>query len=978
MSFFLALFNRYRVGVALFTISLLSVLLFSDLIAYAQSVDRLNIQEFQTFTVSKNILLPSVTDKVKKTVLENGLTVLTKEVHTAPVVTVQVWYKVGSRNEEPGVNGITHQLEHMMFKGTKDRPIQFGKLFSALGSDSNAFTSYDQTAYYSTAERDKLESLLILEADRMQNALMSEESLVSEKKVVISELQGYENEPEYRLDRSVMQKVFPNHPYGLPIGGTEADVEKFTIEQIRDYYRRYYTPDNAVLVIAGDFDTPKTLDSVKEIYGKILRLDSVSKESISKKPTFLTTSELKVGDQEVSNSQTKQLQTNSQSNLVSSNDGSVLQKVVLREPGAAALLQVVYPLVDIKHPDAPVLDVLDYVLTEGRNSRLEQALVETGIVTDVESSTTSLIDTGWYELLVTADPDRDLSKIDSLLTDTIAKLADRRVTAEELNRAKAQLEAAVILDNRDITSQAMQLANDELITSNYNYMDSYLEAIRRVNVADIQRVARKYFQPALRTVGFFEPTQPQVQTISQGKHNTPKSTKLTEQFAHQKAIGVVDVANKYLPSLNSANIPLASQLPEEFELANGLKVLLLPDNSTPTITLEGYIKAGSEFDPENMAGLASLVAENLVNGTKSKDALSIAKTLDDKGVSLDFQGFREGVEIEGSSLADDLTVLLQTLGDVLKNPSFPQKELQLSRKQVLIGLKQELDDPSEIAKRTFIQAIYPKQHPLHAFPTAESLQQIRRKDVIEFKQKYYRPDTTVLVLVGNFVPEQMRSLIATEFGDWKANGKAPSVEYPDVLGPQEIINLNPVLAGKTQSITYMGNTTIKRQDPRYYAAVVLNQILGGDTLSSRLGTEIRDRLGLTYGIYSSFLARKNFGTFLIEMQTNPENAQRAIVSSRQVLEEIHRQGVTIKELETAKRTLISNYNVSLANPEELAYRILKHEIYGLDKEELPAYIEKINAVNLLQVNQVGQNLLHPNKIVVVTAGPAILADQGLK
>ena len=956
----LALFNRYRFKFVLFAISLLSVFFFSDLVTYAQSFAQLNTsvsngsessilqintQERQSTTVSKNTLA-SVTDKVNKTILNNGLIVLTKEVHTAPVVTVQVWYKVGSRDEKPGVSGITHQLEHMMFKGTNDRPIQFGKLFSALGSDSNAFTSYDQTAYYNTAERDKLETLLILEADRMQNALMSEESLASEKKVVISELQGYENDPEYRLERSVMEKVFPNHPYGLPVGGTEADVEKFTIEQIRDYYRRYYSPDNAVLVIAGDFDTPKTLARVKEIYGTIPQ----GKESEGQQGTYIRDSTSKVTP-------------------IISNQ-SVLKKVVLREPGATGLLKVVYPLVDINHPDVPALDVLDYILTEGRNSRLEKVLVETGIATDIESSAANLIDTGWYELLVTADPKQDLSKIDLLLTKTIAKLAKGGATPQEVSRAKAQLEAAVILDNRDITSQAMQLANDEIVKNDYNYIDSYLEAIRRVSPADVQRVARKYLLSEHRTVGFFQPTQTQVDIPRTTKGNTHKSTKLTEQFSLQKAVAFADFA-KYLPSLNRVNIPLASQLPQEFKLNNGLKVLLLPDNSTPTISLEGYIKAGSEFDPENMAGLASLVAENLVNGTKTKDALTIAKILDDHGASLDFQAFREGVHVQGNSLADDLTVLLKTLGDVLKNPSFPQKELELSRKQALLGLRQELDEPTEVARRTFIQAIYPEKHPLHSFPTAKSLQQMRRKNVIEFKQKHYRPDATTLVVVGKFAPEKIKSVIAGEFGDWEANGEAPSVEYPYVLAPKEVVNLNPVIPGKTQSITYMGSTTIKRQDPRYYAAVVLNQILGGDTLSSRLGTEIRDRLGLTYGIYSSFIARKNFGTFLIEMQTNPENAKHAIASSRQVLEEIHQQGVTTKELETAKRTLISNYNVSLANPEDLAYRILKHDIYGLDKEELRNYIEKINAVNLLQVNQAARNLLQPDKIVVVTAGSEV-------
>jgi zinc protease len=171
----------------------------------------------------------SITDGVEKKVLDNGLTVLTKEVHTAPVVSVQVWYKVGSRNEPMGQNGISHQLEHLMFKGTTARPIQFGRLFSALGSQSNAFTSYDETAYFGTVERDKLNALLVLEADRMENSTIEDAQLTSEKRVVISELQGYENSPNYRLDRAVMRAAFPDRPYGLPVGGTKADVQSFSL-----------------------------------------------------------------------------------------------------------------------------------------------------------------------------------------------------------------------------------------------------------------------------------------------------------------------------------------------------------------------------------------------------------------------------------------------------------------------------------------------------------------------------------------------------------------------------------------------------------------------------------------------------------------------------------------------------------------------------------------------------------------------------
>jgi zinc protease len=408
----------------------------------------------------------ALTEDVRKTVLDNGLIVLTKEVHTAPVVTVQVWYKVGSRNEAPGVNGIAHQLEHMLFKGTSDRPIQFGRLFSALGSESNAFTSYDNTVYFGTLEREKLKALLTLEADRMQNSSIEPQQLTNEKRVVVSELQGYENSPSYRLNRAVMRAAFPNQAYGLPVGGTKADVEKFTLEQVQYYYRKYYSPNNATLVIVGDFQTAATLNAVKETFGKV------------------PITELKVEGSE-NNIQPSNLQP------------ATLQEqrtpIILREEGSAAMLEEVYPLPAVNHPDVPALDLMDYILTGGRNSRLYQALVESGLASDMSGYAANLIESGWYELFATAAPGQELQKIEQVLASEITQLSDQGVTEEELNRAKTQLSASVILENRDITSQAMQLGYDQSTGGDYRYTDRYLAAVQKVTTADVQRVAQTYF-----------------------------------------------------------------------------------------------------------------------------------------------------------------------------------------------------------------------------------------------------------------------------------------------------------------------------------------------------------------------------------------------------------------------------------------------------------------------------------------------------
>lgn len=878
----------------------------------------------------------SFTQGVQKRVLDNGLTVLTKEVHTAPVVTVQVWYRVGSRDEVPGQNGISHQLEHLMFKGTSDRPVQFGRLFSALGSQFNAFTSYDETAYFGTVERDKLEALLILEADRMERALVGPEQLKSERKVVISELQGYENSPGYRLDRAVKRAAFPNRAYGLPVGGTKSDVEKFTIEQVRDYYKTYYSPSNATLVVAGDFDTELVNKVIEENFGKLSRR--------GKTPTTQTPQAVPA---------------------VSTTP------IVLKQPGSAALLQMVYPLPDILHPDVPAIDVMDAILTGGRSSRLYQAVVESGLASSVGGGAAELIEPGWYEISATAAPGQEVTKVAQVIQESLAQIQQQPVSQEELARAKTQLEASFVLGNQDITSQASQLAYNQTVAGDYRFIEKYLAAIAQVTPEDIQRVAKTYLDPAKKTIGFFDPTQ------ADGKPGTSSipSGRTIENFNPGKPVDPAELA-KYLPQATAATDDSQQPIPQQFTLKNGLRVLLLRDESVPTINLSGQIDAGSEFDGNQKAGLASLTAANLMNGTKTEDALTLAKKLENRGAVLQFGANREGVSIEGAGLSENLPILIQTLADVVQNATFPTDQLELSRQRALTSLKLQMDDPSGLGRRLFQQAIYPENHPFHSFPTVESLQSITREDLVQFYQEHYRSDTTTISLVGDFQPAQVKALLNQAFAKWQPIGKPPTLNFPSVPLPSTLTRLNQVIPGKVEAITYFGYSGISRKDPRYYAALVLNQILGGDTLSSRLGTEVRDRLGLTYGIYSGFAAGINPGPFLIQMQTSPGDAQKAIASTLALLKQFREQGVTEAELNTAKRSITNSYPVDLASPSEVASIVLSNSVYGLSPDEIHQFPQRIESVTMTQVQQAIAELIKPDNLVIVTAGPAETASKG--
>ncbi len=877
----------------------------------------------------------SLTTNVIKTELDNGLVVLLKEIPTAPVVSLQVWYRVGSAQEAPGQNGIAHQLEHLMFKGTQSRPIQFGQLFSAIGSQTNAFTSYDMTAYFHTVRASQLEPLLILEADRMVNTDISPDQLSSEKRVVISELQGYENSPEYRLSRTLMNTLYPEHAYGLPVGGTVADVESFSLEAVQNYYRQFYRPDNAVIVITGDMEAGATLQLVKDIFGDIPKPSSPL--PIHKPAT--------------------------------PHPGPIPEKpIILSEPGSAPLLQILYPLPAWDHPDFAAIEVLDAILTAGRSSRLYQALVETGLASSVSAYAAGLQAGGWYEVDAVATLETSLEEILEVLQAEIAQIQTELVTPEELDQAKTQLQAHFILRNRDIDSQAGQLAYDQVVTGDYHFSEKLLTRITQVTAVDIQRVAQTYLVSEKAVQGQFIPSELTATPPQASGMQT------SEDFSPGIPVDPAEVA-QFLPPVTHEPPHSHQALPEKFTLSNGLRVLLLRDTSTPTVTLSGHTQAGTAYDLQTKPGVASLTADNVGNGTKTKTALELAQTLESHGAGLELAAFREGVDLDGYALSPDLNLLLETLADILQNATFPDAEFSRSRQRALTDLQMDLDDPNRVARRVFQQTIYPSDHPLHSFPTLESLQAISREDLIRFYQQQYTPENTILTLVGNFEIDAVLAELEDLFGAWENNSESLNLAASEVELPAHNSFNNPVLPGKTQAITYLGHQGIERRDSRFYAALLLNHILGGDTLASRLGVEIRDRLGLTYGIYSYFAAGQHPGPFVIQMQTAAEDTPQAITATLSLLKQLKESGITEAELAAAKRTLMNSHPVDLANLDQLARSILAQEVIGLPTTEIRDFPNHLAAVMLDDLQQVIQDLIHPEQMVIVSAGPGVAVPE---
>jgi len=410
-------------------------------------------------------------DPVFATTLDNGLRVLIREVHVAPVVSFAVWYRVGSRNESVGITGISHLLEHMMFKGTP----RFGKgeiarTLQRIGASFNAGTSLDYTCYYETLKVDHLDLAMDIESDRMRHAAIPEEEHRLEMTVVRSELERNEDNPHRALYQETFATAFQAHPYHWPTIGWRSDVESIRTEQIRDYYRTHYVPNNAIVVVVGDVDRKRVLDRVRHWFDPIPRGEAP--------PPLTTTEPPQRGE----------------------------RRFRLRKPGDTRIVLTAWKNPALTHPDAHALDVLGLILGHGRTSRLHQRLVEGGMATEADASNETAIDPFLFVALATVAPGRTLQEVEAAILEETERLRREPVTESELRRAKKQVEAGFLYAKDSIQNLSQQLGYYET-ASTWRYIEEYPRRVRAVTAEDVQRVAREYIVEDARTVGWYDPPE---------------------------------------------------------------------------------------------------------------------------------------------------------------------------------------------------------------------------------------------------------------------------------------------------------------------------------------------------------------------------------------------------------------------------------------------------------------------------------------
>jgi zinc protease len=420
---------------------------------------------------------------ILKTRLRNGLEVRMKEMHIAPLISSWVWYRVGSRNERAGVTGISHWVEHMQFKGTPTFPgNSLDRAISRYGGVWNALTYLDWTAYFETMPTDRIDLALELEADRMQNSLFDASEAESERTVIISERQGHENSPSFRLAEEVQAAAFRVHPYHHQVIGDMADLEQMTKDDLYEHYRHYYSPGNAVLAIAGDFKTSSMLKKIRKTFGKV----------------------------------PKQIRSEFSSRVEPDQSGE--RRVIVEGPGETPFVQIVYRAPQGSHPDFMPLTVLDSILSgpsslnlfggsiSNKTSRLYKALVEGEIAAAVYGSLSATIDPFLYNVSITIRPDRDPEEALELFDQEIDRLLGERIEPDDLHKAIKQARAMFAYGSESTTNQAFWLGYSEMFDE-YAWFERYLDRIAETTAEQMMEVARKYLLPSKRVVGFYHPTE---------------------------------------------------------------------------------------------------------------------------------------------------------------------------------------------------------------------------------------------------------------------------------------------------------------------------------------------------------------------------------------------------------------------------------------------------------------------------------------
>lgn len=860
----------------------------------------------------------------------NGLKILLFPDQSKPTITVNITYLVGSRHEGYGETGMAHLLEHMVFKGTPNHP-NIPQELTEHGARPNGTTWYDRTNYFETfnATDENLRWALDMEADRMVNSFIKKEDLESEMTVVRNEFESGENDPSGILMERVLSTAYLWHNYGNSTIGARSDIENVPIENLQAFYRKYYQPDNAVLVVAGKIDVAKTLQYIKEFFGRIPKPERKLTPTFTKEPT---------------------------------QDGE--RQVTLRRVGDVQVVSCAYHTPPGSHPEYAAIAVLDEVLTNQPAGRLYKALVETKKASNVWSFAPGLKEGGFIYLSADVRLENSLDEAKEILLKTLDELPSNAPTQEEVDRAKQRILKDWELRFRNSTSVGLGLS-EYIAQGDWRLAFLFRDQVEAVTTDHVLDVIKKYFKPSNRTTGLFIPEQNPDRAI------IPDAPDLQTLLGNYKGKEAIAEGEDFDPSCE--NIEARTHRGKAPD--NTIEFALLPKQTRGnSVSARLTLRFGDEKSLMGKTTVGELVAAMLNKGTTTLTRQQIQDKLDQLKARVSFFGGASSVTANIETEHDNLPAVIDLVAHMLKNPSFPQSEFEKLIEENLAGVESQRSEPTAIAVLEYRKCLspYPKGDVRYVMNFDEQIEAYKATtldDVKNFYKEFYGASDATVSVVGDFDEATVKAKILEHFAGWKSPKPYQRISYEYKAAESANVSLNTPDKANAMFIAGMP-LPMSDEDPDYAAMVMGNYILGGGFLNSRLAVRIRQKEGISYGVGSQFNAssKDKYGSFLAYAIYAPENVDKLEAAFKEEIDKVLAEGFTAEELEAAKSGYLQNRGMNRADDRSLSatldnYLDLNRTLLWDKQLE-----EKIMNLTVEEINAAFKRYVDPSKFVIVKAG----------
>jgi zinc protease len=884
--------------------------------------------------------------KFEKYKLDNGLEVILSEDHRLPLAAVNLWYHVGPANEVPGRTGFAHLFEHMMFEGSRHVPgsSHFHYLEAAGASDINGTTDFDRTNYFETLPSNQLELAIWLESDRMGYLpdKLDQANLSNQQDVVRNERrQSVENAPYGIVEEGLFHELFPKeHPYYGDVIGSHADVQSAKLEDVRNFFRLYYAPNNASLAIVGDFDPEKARELVQKYFGPLKRGEDVPKIKAHTPPI---TSE---------------------------------RRTVIQDNVQLPRVYIAWLTSPIFKPGDAEADLAATILGGGKSSRLYKKLVyEKQIAQDVSANQQSLILGSVFEVQVTAKAGvkpEDLEKAINAEMDAFRKDGP---TAAELTRARNVIESRTIAGLETLggfggVADRLNSYNHFLGTPDFLAAD--IARYENASMESVQAFAEGQLNPNQRAVVYGVPGKQDL-----GPEVPPSKAEQKDPSKNNGEPVNAEAAWRNEPPKPGPPSALHLPVPEKFKLSNGLTVLYSERPGLPLVAADLVLHAGSGVNPVDRPGLASMTARMLQQGTTTRSAPQIADRAADLGATLNSGAGTDTTGISTHSLSRNFPDALELLADVALHPSFPQSEIERVRSERLTGIVQEKDESFALASRVWDAALYGPHH-TYGYPdigSTESIKAISREDLEKFWKQNYFPDDAALVVTGNIKLAALKPLVEKQFGAWKAGRPAPpALSTPETTDAKLILVDRP---GAPQTTLICFSMGLARSTPDYVPVEVMNADLGG-LFSSRINMNLREAHGYTYGAFSFFRFHRAPGPFIAGADVRTDATAPATTELFNELKRMRDSQMTLAELSLSKDSIARSLPGRFERGTAAAATFAELFTYDLPLDYFSTLPDRINAVTVEQSQAMAQKHILLDKMIVLAVGDRAKIEEDMK